>query len=116
MGWIIRFRAQQVLLIGNWGLFPQGYCGWDMRLSAVYPPPPDAMLKNEWNYTSAPPVCHHSVLTGLTLPSDLYCFTHEKLLIFLQIEFQIFCQLLYVVGWHIGRSFTEKESIQGTNG
>ena len=62
------------------------------------------------------PVCHHSVFTGITLPFDLYSFTYEKLLIFLQKVFQILCQLLYVVGWHIGRSFTEKESIQGTNG
>ena len=88
-----------------------------MGLEAVYcPPPPNAMLKNKWSYTSAPPVCRHSLLTGITLPFALYSFTHEKLLIFLPIVFWILCQLLYVVGWHIGRSFTEKESIQGTNG
>ena len=83
---------------------------------AVCLPTSNAMVKNEWSFISPPPVCRHSVLTRITLPFDLYLFTLEKLIIFVQIEFQILCQLLYVVGWHIGRSFTEKESIQGTNG
>jgi len=46
---------------------------------------PHLLLKNEWSYTSALPVCCHSVLTGITLPFDLYSFTHKKLLIFLQV-------------------------------
>jgi hypothetical protein len=79
--------------------------------------------------TSAPPVCHHNVLTAVPLVPLYaitahrdnftywpYPFTHENLITFLQIELHILCQLLYVVGWHIGRSFAEKESVQGTNG
>jgi len=70
--------------VGIGGSLPRGYSGWYMRLYSFYPPP-NAMLRNEWSYTSAPSVCHHSVLTGTTLAFDLYSFTHEKLLIFLQI-------------------------------
>ena len=46
-----------------------------VTLSPSHWSPPSAEIKNEWSYTSAPPMCLHGVAQGTALPVCLYfCF------------------------------------------